>query len=125
MYIFKFPAAADFTFTFDNIRDYIARGRTVGARKVGTTVELEAGTFGGQHVDFYRVWLYSTCIALVYRDRVDIPVDINHYGSQATGHWVSKVLYDNGIHRGVWRTAGKYEGVAGVSFPIGELVQSH
>lgn len=112
MYIFKFPAAADFAFTYANLNRYVERGVNKDTRKVGTTVQIER-TFGPG----FRVRLYDTVIATVYSSgTVEIPEEINNHGSQATGNWVAKVLYDNGYHRGVWRTDGKYEGVAGQTF---------
>lgn len=112
MYIFKFPKAADFKFTFEGLTNYIERGRTIGERKVGTTVTVEQ-MFGPSVL----VRLYDTVIARVYSDgSVEIPEVINEYGSQATGNWVAKVLQDNGVGRPVYREGGEYVGVAGRTF---------
>lgn len=112
MYIFKFPQAADFTFNFEGLTNYIERGKTLGERKIGTTVTVEQ-TFGPSIL----VRLYDTVIARVYSDgSIEIPEIINEYGSQATASWVAKVLQDNGVGRPVYREKGKYTGVAGQTF---------
>lgn len=116
MYIFKFPAAADFALTYANLHAYIVKGRDGHRRKIGTTVEVILGTTSKDE-ELVMVELYGTRIVDVYQDgRVSVSARINHYGSQATGNWVSKVLHDNGFYVGVWRTKGCYEGVAGRTF---------
>ena len=117
MYIFRFPKAADFKFTYEALNNYIERGKGWGERKVGTTVNVER-TFGPS----IRVVLYDTVIARVYSDgSVEIPETINEYGSQATTKWVEKILQDNGVGRFVYREGGKYVGVAGETFRPAEL----
>ena len=112
MYIFKFPQAADFKFTYEGLDTYTKQGRNFWNRKVGTTVEIIRG-----YGPYFQVKLYDTVIAVINADgSVNIPEVINSHGSQATTQWVSKVLQDNGVGTFVYREKGEYVGVAGKTF---------
>lgn len=112
MYIFTFPKAADFPFTFDGLDEYLKAGRDFWKRKVGTTVTVERSL--SQH---FIVKLYDTEVAIVGQDgSVTVPLAINDHGSQATTKWVAKVLQDNGLGTFVYREKGEYVGVAGKTF---------